>query len=371
MLQVERIDSANKLLSIEKLWNKILEKYAHRDVFLTHEWITNWWQHFGKRKELYILLIKDNSRVIGIAPLMLAKERLGIFPVRKLSFLINGHSVRSDFILPEKPREVLQALVGYWADISERWDVLDLRGVPEEPHHIETIMELSDWSNSFMKRTPWLHSYLPLEKDWKTYLQSRSRKFRKTLQNNHNRLKRAGKSIKCKCFYEPEEVAFGMSKFCEVDLKSWKRKKGEVIIQGESTKSYYLSLARIFSEKGWCEVRVLEIDDRPVAGILSLMYRDKVYTLKTSYDMEFSAVSPGMAVFRSLIEDSYSRGIKEMDFVGKKKFTELWSPYTRRYNGILIFNNRQWYARFLGYLARTALVLKRAFSPSKKRRLKN
>ncbi len=104
-MDIEVISEYKNFISLEEEWNSLLEKCPNENVFLRHEWFRCWWEAFGKNKQLYIILVKDTGKIIGIAPLMISKDNYRGFPVKKLSFIKDDNTAHADFIIPERKKE--------------------------------------------------------------------------------------------------------------------------------------------------------------------------------------------------------------------------------------------------------------------------
>lgn len=55
ILELQRI---NELNDFEIEWNQLLSNSLDNNPFLTYEWLTLWWKHFGTGKELKLYLRK-------------------------------------------------------------------------------------------------------------------------------------------------------------------------------------------------------------------------------------------------------------------------------------------------------------------------
>ena len=132
-LRVDEIDTAGGLEALKPLWDGLLAVCPHRTPFLTHEWTTNWWKHFGKGKGLSVLVVHENGRPVLIAPLMKYAGRVhGGLPIPALIIesIANYHSNRADFIFEHGRPEYFQSV---WDHLRrrERWHLLRLYPVPD------------------------------------------------------------------------------------------------------------------------------------------------------------------------------------------------------------------------------------------------
>ena len=87
MTVISKVSNFHGFLSLEQEWNSLLKRSVSNSIFLSHEWFKCWWEAYGGEYELFILLCKDEGRLIGISPLMMSKDRLRGFPVKKISFI--------------------------------------------------------------------------------------------------------------------------------------------------------------------------------------------------------------------------------------------------------------------------------------------
>ena len=57
-------------------------------------------------------------------------------------------------------------------------------------------------------------------------------------------------------------------------------------------KLFYEQVMRRFAKRGRCEIHLLRLDGRPIAGQYTLMTDDTVYILKIGYDQAFATCRP-------------------------------------------------------------------------------
>ncbi|MFH0960622.1 MAG: hypothetical protein V1897_18195, partial [Pseudomonadota bacterium] len=69
MPKVVEINETSQFLALKNKWNPVLERSRDDNLFLTWEWLSTYWRHFGKDRKLKILSIEDNNKLIAIAPL--------------------------------------------------------------------------------------------------------------------------------------------------------------------------------------------------------------------------------------------------------------------------------------------------------------
>jgi hypothetical protein len=79
-----RVELVRDLPGFQKLqpeWNELLDRSPNNSITLTWEWLSTWWQVYGAGRELRIVAVYDDARLIGAAS-MLARLRANLTSVR-------------------------------------------------------------------------------------------------------------------------------------------------------------------------------------------------------------------------------------------------------------------------------------------------
>lgn len=133
-LIIERISTFNKFKSLKNEWNKLLSQSNNDCLFLRHEWFEVWWQSFGDRKKLLILLASEEGELVGIAPMMQVREsrgKLRILPIKQIRFIQNDESPRADFIIKKGRTDVIRCFLQYFSSIHQEWGIIILKNLME------------------------------------------------------------------------------------------------------------------------------------------------------------------------------------------------------------------------------------------------
>src|ERR1044071_9465694 len=130
-LRVEVISDYAGLVAVEPAWTALEERSELSHPFLTYAWVRAWWESFGARNTLHILLIKEGRELIGIAPLMLGRRKFYGINMRSLEFISNVHTPRFDFLIAARHGDVYRAIWEHVREIRGLWDVMLLCQIPE------------------------------------------------------------------------------------------------------------------------------------------------------------------------------------------------------------------------------------------------
>src|SRR5688572_12439496 len=131
MYSVDRVSDKAAFLAMEGEWNDAVERAAVPHPFLRHEWVRMWWEAFATdAQQIHILVVRRGSTVCAIAPLMFERVHMYGMPVRRIRFLQNDHTPRTDVIVADNVEDSYRALWHGVHDSSSHWDVLLLSQIP-------------------------------------------------------------------------------------------------------------------------------------------------------------------------------------------------------------------------------------------------
>src|SRR4030042_5175051 len=100
MLFIEEIADVVRLKSLANKWNDLLSQSESDNIFLTWEWVFNWWQVYGNRKELRVLVVRDHHEdIVAIAPFYVHVQKFfNSLSVNEVRFLGTGEDVSPDYL---------------------------------------------------------------------------------------------------------------------------------------------------------------------------------------------------------------------------------------------------------------------------------
>jgi CelD/BcsL family acetyltransferase involved in cellulose biosynthesis len=72
---VTAVSAEAEFESLRSEWTELHACSPNHTPFQSWEWNYAWWKHFGVPGSLRLLLVRDGSQLIGIAPLRTTKSR--------------------------------------------------------------------------------------------------------------------------------------------------------------------------------------------------------------------------------------------------------------------------------------------------------
>ena len=121
--------------------------------------------------------------------------------------------------------------------------------------------------------------------------------------------------------------------FLEIEASGWKGANGaqSAIKLHAPLSAFYGQLAERFGEKEHCEINLLKVDDRVIAGQFALIVGDTTYLLKIGYDEEYAELAPGnLLLARTLDRLSTEESIRHVSLVTDAAWHRSWRPSQTR-----------------------------------------
>lgn len=138
-------------------WNQLLQESDASSFFLTWEWLYSWAQVcLNNDRRLFVVALYDKSKLVGVAPLYIGKNRVGFFNIRELRFLSTPESGADylDVICAKGyEKKAADRLFHYLHhEANHQWDQLTLTDMRSDSLfliHFETVIEQTGKSSTF------------------------------------------------------------------------------------------------------------------------------------------------------------------------------------------------------------------------------
>ena len=344
MLTLKVINSYDDFISLRSSWNHLLERSESNGIFLTWEWLRNWWDTFKLDKELLIILGYRNDDLVAIAPFMTKNCVMFGFQLRSIEFIGSGLESMPDHLnlitLKEIKYEFIRRICDYLQMHKHSWDILRLNDMQED-HDLMMYLPkfLGADKVSILSKPQDICPYIELPGSWDDYLHNLSSEGRYSIKRKDRSLKRAYK-VEFSIWNDEEHLENMMRKLEEIH-KSRMIAKG---MGGASTDAlfweFHRKIARQFMEKGWLLLGVLTADDAVAACQYSFQYGGKAYYYQSGMDQSFGKYGVGVILMADMIKESIRRGLGEYDFLrGEEEYKSHWTNKARNSAEIIVWND--------------------------------
>jgi len=349
-LSVELVEDDNTFLRMGPVWNRLVDEAKIDHPFLRHEWVRTWWECFKPSGKLHILIVKEGTDPIAIAPLMFDQGRVYGCPVRRLRGIANVYTERFDLILTRRAKEACRAIWKFLAAQADSWDMLELRQIPEGSHPAE-YLRFWAFEDKFLLGQ-WHSSdgpYIPINKTWETYTKTLSKKHLSNMRGRAKGLHRLG-DVRHEIVTGGEHLNSRLNEAFLLEAAAWKGKAGTAIMNEPDRLAFYRTLLTRAAEGGWLQMHFLTIEGKRIAVQFALLVQKKLYILKSGYDPHYAPFAPSLLLCDLMLRDAWKRQLVEVDFLGDAERWKLeWTSHTRSHSWLFIFPNRaknRWLHRF-------------------------
>jgi CelD/BcsL family acetyltransferase involved in cellulose biosynthesis len=349
-LSVELVEDDDTFLRMGPVWNRLVDEAKIDHPFLRHEWVRTWWECFKPSGRLHILIVKEGTDLIAIAPLMFDQGRVYGCPVRRLRGIANVYTERFDLILTRRAKEACRAIWKFLAAQADSWDMLELRQIPEGARAAEYLRYWA-YEDKFLLGQ-WHSSdgpYIPINKTWETYTKTLSKKHLSNMRGRAKGLHRIGE-VRHEIVTGGEQLNSRLNEAFLLEAAAWKGKAGTAIMNEPDRLAFYRTLLTRAAEGGWLQLHFLTIEGKRIAVQFALLVHKKLYILKSGYDPHYAPFAPSLLLCDLMLRDAWKRQLVEVDFLGDAERWKLeWASHTRSHSWLFIFPNRpknRWLHRF-------------------------
>ncbi len=305
-MKVECLDRWDAL--DEASWNGLLERSASPVVFLTWQWQTNWWNAFGRGRQLQLLQVTGgDGQLEGLLPLYAepgADSLLRIVGGVDVSDYLDLLAVRG------REEEVWTALLQHRAAAHDVWDLHCLRAATPSVAVLQALAPT--FGLSVRVRIEERCPALALPATWEAYLDRLSGKDRHELRRKLRRLWREFPGATVRSSADPAKLDEAMSAFLALHRRS---KIGKARFMDPPMEAFFRAAAADLARAGWLRLWFLELPEAPLAACLCLEYRGSVLLYNSGFDPERGALSPGIVLLAHVVKDAIERGLSRFDFL--------------------------------------------------------
>jgi CelD/BcsL family acetyltransferase involved in cellulose biosynthesis len=361
MMEIELINDAGSLEAICEEWNALLLQAETKATELSYEWQLTYWKYVNDRAELFVLVARENGRIIGIAPLRLSTVRIFGLKTRMLEFIAQDKNNYQDFIIPDRHEEVLGRMMAFLLENQHRWEMLSLNHIPETSSTVDFIRNRLNGS-PLMTRVANVDQclYLNVDGTWEEYV-AESRKARKTIAARLRKLQKAGEVV-IRHISDEADLQPALEAMFEQHRRRWNTTRTPSIFNESRYRHFYSEVAPQLLNTGRADFLVLELDGKPVAidfgFILDRAYQGQMLT----YDPDYMFASPAKILIEQTVKEAFTDGaVRFIDFGYSYPYKKDWTKDEKNRFTLEVYSRKPLRCWVI-FTGRTIIEFFRAFS---------
>ncbi len=324
-------------------WDALLVECAAPSLFLTHAWVSAWWDVFGTSHQLHVVSVRSESgELIGLAPLFIARGVEG-YPanLRVLALLgQQGDTLAEELDVLARPgheAEVAQALADHLVAIqSSAWDALyfeRVRGDAEVVPQIEACLARAGLcaERSGTQESP----YLTLPATPGDVLAGLSKNFRRQIRNARNRLAKEG-NVEIAFAGTDVPVDEAMDTLIALHRKRWGPDDGS--FDTDAYVRFHRALSRALHADGRLLLVLMKLDGEPVAVRYDFVFAGRIWCFQGGWDPDYERMRIGTLLTATVLEWGVEQGLAEYAFLsGDDAYKWRWTSTSRSLFDLLVW----------------------------------
>lgn len=324
--------------NIEKEVDALIQENSGRFLYLTFDYLISWLHAFAKDDKLQILIAEKNEKIIGLCPMVLQTVKWkNIIPLRVMKFIGAGLWGYTDFLIAKEfHNEVIEVFLNFLLKERRAWDRLEIGPISEDSLNIDGIrghLRKINKKRWLIMEETWFEDapYVRINEDFGIYRKERlSRKLVYDIERCIRRLKKLGtleygKLTECSQFPYLDSY---LEKFFLLHQKEWKDSR---FLRIPQYKNLYRELAARALQKGFFEFSYLCLNQNMLACHYGFVLNQILYYFTPARNIDFDKYAPGKVLLYYIMEDAFTRGIKEFDFQnGREAYKLRWASDLRK-----------------------------------------
>ena len=344
---IESIKTLEKLMTLKNDWNRLFNLKEKCPIFFSFEVFKIYFEtildYYYDLKIEILVVRNENQKVVAILPFTVEKKVYIPFKFFKEisikdDYLIGFYIFLVDF--HEKPQLIFQRVVNYFKKKRKSWDIIKFYGILENEKLYEDFASIFFQHYKIQKRNAQT-LVVDCDRDFEEFTKNdMNGKNRRELKRKIRRLNEKGE-VKFIEINEKKDVEAGLTKFYDIEDKSWKGRK-ETSLKRSYYGDFYKKIAFHLAAEKKLRMYFLQLNDEYIAGIYAIIDQGTCYLVKIGYDEDFSWYSPSNILFYLLFKSLFAKNeIKKIDFYGPyTKYQKVFGKRTRVTYNFTIFNDR-------------------------------
>jgi len=336
------VTQAEDLAALEPAWRDLAGRVARPQPFLTYEWASTWWRHFGDRggRRLRVVVVRDrDGRVVGIAPLF----RVG-WPVPRLAVIGTGHSDYLEVLVDGGEESRSDAIIAKMAETLAKlpardWVVLALDQVPAGSPTAEFLSDVASRAGWLVKTIPGeICPYLPLPRSWDELAETIGKKMRKNLDYYWRRIEREHR-LAIVAPGRDDVAAIGplLDRFFLLHERRWHQRWMPGSFFLPRVLAFHRDVAKAMAEGDKLRLVGLAIDGEVVAVQYLFAAGDALFYYSGGFDPSWGWAGPGTLLLGQVIKGAIAEGRRVFDFLrGREEYKARWTQRERQNSRFIV-----------------------------------
>jgi CelD/BcsL family acetyltransferase involved in cellulose biosynthesis len=339
-VDIQLVDTPELFVRLREEWDALLAVAEEASVFVSWEWLYNWWRHYGQGHKLRILIARENGRLTGILPLYVQSVALyRRFGVELVRFIGTGGDTAPDYLgpllAPGMEERTARALSEHLVNALHGWTVLSLSDLKSESLFLGTLEAACRANGTAHTRTVSARiAYIPLPASWDDYLAGVSRDRRYTIRNTRKKFEALNDS-KFYVWTEEEGVDRILDNLIDLHHRRWQEKGTPHAFSTSAYVGFHRDVIHACAPRGWIRFYCIEALGAPFAIFYCYRFRNQIFYFQAGFNPDYQRYRPGLVLIGYAAESAIQEGNTVFDFLrGEHLYKTQWGKASRMTQGI-------------------------------------
>lgn len=329
-MKIDLIHDMEGFRRLKPDWNNLVARSFFDNPFLTFEWFDAWLDVFGDRGEVAIAAVRNEEKLIALAPLFLQRNKT-------LTFVGYPQNDYAGFIIDRQFPEAAASLASVIRQLKGKWKRAIFDQISEQDESFALL------SQEFQKQGLAIRVE-PSDKCPAMTLDdaeaARKMYYKRNITSYVNWFKKEG-DFRYNIYVDRDEALARLEDLFSQHIKRWEGTATPSYFRNESMREFYRRLVEKMHAPGWLHFSSLTLDSHFLALYISLEYGKKLYFYKTCFNLDYAKKSPGQVILRYHLDYALSRGIGELDFArGDEGYKDRFANRVRQSRRIIVYPDR-------------------------------
>lgn len=317
-ITVKKLSEANVFESLREDWQKL---FAVSDCapFLSWNWLSVWFKHFGADRSPFILEVRREKELIGILPLCLREKKILGLNLKRLGFIgeANGGADYLDLIAKREDKAEVLAAIFEFLKAEKDFDVIDLENLASDSEIVEFCRKdarLSDVS---------VCPQIDLSGGFDAILKQSKR-----ADNFKRKSKKLEKieGFEFRSVTSPDEISEAFERFFYLHEKRWQESGGSELSGHPRLVLFQREAVLSLSKAGLIRFDELWAEGKCRASVYGLDNGKSFYYYNSGYDLDWASKSVGLVLIGLSVKNAIERGNVLYDFLrGDESYKFDWA----------------------------------------------
>ena len=298
--------------SASQEWDRLAGKHPAYSIFLSHCWLSTWWKHFGRGKELFLLYaLQESGQPAAIAPLIKMRTIIkGIPFFRRLSFVEGLETTYRDFIYELEAGEAALGSFMEYLKLDGSWDVMELWNLRQDSPTAEILSKFCDRLGLRCTVFSGIKSaYVGLPGSYDSYLSGLRRSVRQNLRRCQRRLEEIGATYHENKSPDRNDI----ERFINLHQQRWNQDGQPGVFGTEERREFYRDVLERLSLAGLHRLFEVRIGERTVAAASRFLYGGVMHSFLCGWEKEYAKYAVCKLCVAYSVRRAIEEGFKEYD----------------------------------------------------------